>query len=144
MAHVRDVGSEFEAPVESVWKFLASGEPHAMAHRSTRNLVATPAGEMVLLASMERHWIGRWVKVVNRYTLLPPLGVVTEVLEGPLAGSKYVAIYTPHGPKTGIEVYGEFTSPEISPPQIEPSARAWLAEMFEEDAPAVKAFAASP
>ncbi len=41
---------------------------------------------------------------------VPPVSTVTEWLEGPLAGSKFVYVYSPQGNKAQIDVYGEFTS----------------------------------
>jgi hypothetical protein len=142
MVYVKDEGAELEAPIAAVWKFLQSGEAHARAHRSMRNRQAKPAGENVMVATLERNWKGTWVKVTNRLTLFPPLGMAVEVLEGPFAGSRSFTVYTPRGARTGIDVYGEFTSAQIPPAQIEAEARAWLTESFDEDAPAVKAFAA--
>jgi hypothetical protein len=142
MTHVSDVGSELDAPVDVVWKFLNSGEPHARAHKSIRNRTATPAGENTVVATMERLWKGSWVKVANRLTAVPPVALVVEQLEGPFAGSKSVTIYLPRGAKTGVDVHGEFLSPSIPPAQIDQEARAWLGEAFDEDAAAIRAYAA--
>jgi hypothetical protein len=125
-----------------VWDYLNSGPTHVQAHKSIRNRVAEPAGENAIIATMERNWNGEWVKVVSRMTRLPPLGLVQEFLEGPFAGSKAVLVYTPKGTKTQVDVYGDFVSPTIPNDQVEKAALRWLAESYEEDAPAVKAFAA--
>lgn len=142
MVHVRDEGAFFDAPVNVVWEYLNSGPTHAEAHKTIRNRVAQPAGENAQIATMERNWNGQWIKVVSRMTRLPPLGMVQEFLEGPFAGSKAVLVYTPQGSRTRVDVYGEFTSPTIPEHEIEKAALKWLAVSFDEDAPAVKAFAA--
>ncbi len=142
MVHVRDEGATFEAPVDVVWQYLDSGPTHGAAHKLIRNRTAQPAGENAILATMERNWNGEWVKVVSRMTRLPPLGLVQEFLEGPFAGSKAVLVYSPQGQKTRVDVYGEFTSPTIPPNDVEKAALKWLAQSYDEDAPAVKAFAA--
>jgi hypothetical protein len=139
MVHVRDEGSQFEASIQTVWRYMNSGEPHAAAHRSIRNREAKPTGGTTMLASMERNWRGNWVKVVNRLTLLPPLGTVQEFVEGPLAGSKMFTVYTPSGNVTRVDVFGEFNSPVLPEAEIEGAVREWLAESYNEDAPAVKA-----
>lgn len=139
--HVRDEGATFDAPVDLVWQYLNSGPTHAEAHKMIRNRTTQPAGETALIASMERKWNGEWIKVVSRMTRLPPLGIVQEFLEGPFAGSKAVLVYSPQGRKTRVDVYGEFTSPTIPESQVEKAALKWLAESYDEDAPAVKAFA---
>jgi hypothetical protein len=141
MVHVRDEGATFDAPVDVVWEYLNAGPTHGAAHRSIRNRTTAPAGENAIIATMERNWQGNWVKVVSRMTRLPPLGIVQEFLEGPLAGSKAVLVYTPQGSKTRVDVFGEFTSPTIPPGQVENAARTWLEESYNEDAPAVRAFA---
>ena len=142
MVHVRDEGAAFDAPVEVVWEYLNSGPTHQEAHRSIRNRTTQPVGENAIIATMERKWNGEWVKVVSRMTRLPPLGIVQEFLEGPLAGSKAVLVYAPLGKQTRVDVYGEFTSPTIPERDIEKAALKWLAQSYDEDAPAVKAFAA--
>ena len=142
MVHIRDEGATLDAPVDVVWKYLNSGPIHAEAHRTIRNRTSQPAGENAVIATMERNWNGEWVKVVSRMTRLPPLGMVQEFLEGPFAGSKAVLVYSPQGKKTRVDVFGEFTSPTIPENEIEKAALKWLAVSFDEDAPAVKAFAA--
>ncbi len=143
MVHVRDEGATFDAPVEVVWEYLNSGPTHGQAHKSIRNRTAQPAGENAMIATMERNWNGQWVKVVSRMTRLAPLGLVQEFLEGPLAGSKAVLVYSPQGKKTRVDVYGEFTSPTIPEKDVKQAALKWLAESFDEDAPAVRSFAAA-
>ncbi len=144
MVHVKDEGSRFDGSIQTVWRYLQSGEPHSAAHRSMRNRTSKPVGETTLEATMERLWRGQWVKVVNRMTVLPPLGFVQEYLEGPLAGSKLVTVYTPEGDTTRVDVFGEFTSPTLDPKDVESAARAWLAESYEEDAPAIRAMQRMP
>jgi hypothetical protein len=141
LVHVRDEGATFDAPVDVVWQYLTSGPTHAEAHKLIRNRTQQPAGENAVIATMERNWNGEWIKVVSRMTRLPPLGVVQEFLEGPFAGSKAMLVYTPQGAKTRVDVFGEFTSPTIPAKDVEKAALKWLEQSYDEDAPAVKAFA---
>jgi hypothetical protein len=140
MVFIKDEGSDFDAPIDMVWKYIQSQE-HGRAHRSIRDRKTQPLAENTVLASMERNVGGKWVKVVNRLTMLPPLALAFEAIEGPFAGSKFVYLYTPLGRKTGIGVYGEYASPEILAAQLERAVRASLDEGFNEDAPAIRAFA---
>ncbi len=142
MVHVRDEGATFDAPVDMVWQYLNSGPTHMQAHKLIRNRNAEPAGENTMLVTMERNWNGAWTKVVSRMSVVRPLGIVQEFLEGPFAGSKAFMVYTPKGTKTRVDVYGEFTSPTIPEDQVEKAALKWLAETYDEDVPAVRAFAA--
>lgn len=141
MAHIADQGSHFDAPVDIVWKYLQAGDDHGRAHTTTRNQQMKALSDTSFVLSMERNVNGRWVKESDRISIYPPVAMVIEVLEGPLAGSKMVNIYTPKGNRTAIDVYGDFTSPVVPPNQLEQAVRASLEAAFNEDAPAIKALA---
>ncbi|MGI0155921.1 MAG: hypothetical protein ACREDE_07315 [Thermoplasmata archaeon] len=141
MVHIKDEGSHFDAPIETVWAFLEDPDAHGRSHQSTRNQSMKPVSENSFTISMEQNMDGQWVKVANRITVLPPVAMTIEVLEGPLAGSKILNVYTPKGSKTGIDVYGDFVSKQIPTAQLEPAVRENLALVFDEDATAIKAFA---
>src|SRR5258708_22798129 len=86
-----------------------------------------------MLVSWEREMSGRWVKVANHITLLPPVAQIIHNLEGPLAGSKFIFYYTPHGAKTGVSAVGEFTSPMIPAQQLESAVMAAFQDAFDRD-----------
>jgi hypothetical protein len=138
MVHVRDEGAYFDGSIQTVWRFLNSGPAHETAHKTTRNRQEKPVGDITNLVTLERNWNGKWVKVVNRVTILPPLGTLTEALEGPFAGTKSFTVYTPEGERTRVDVYGEFISPSIPPADVENAAIRWLEESYNEDARAIK------
>jgi len=140
MVHIKDEGSHFDAPIETVWKYL-QGDDHGPAHRSTRNQQMKPLTETSFILSQEQNMNGQWVKTVNRITIFPPVAMSIEILEGPLAGSKMINVYTPKGNRTGIDVYGDFVSKQIPAAQLEPAVRGNLETVFNEDAPAIKSFA---
>jgi hypothetical protein len=141
MVHIRDEGSQFDAPIHVIWQYL-SGPEHGDAHKNNRHQQVKPVGENSVEVSMEQNMGGQWAKVKNRITVFPPVGVTIEVLEGPLAGSKIFNVYTPKGAKTGIDVYGEFVSAQIPAAQLEPAVRGFLASVYEEDNATLKAMAA--
>jgi hypothetical protein len=85
---------------------------------------------------------GKWEKVKTRTTVMAPLGLAIEMLEGPMTGSKFFNVYTPAGNKTAISVYGEFSSKSIPPAQLEPAVHGFLEQVFNEDNAAIKAMAA--
>lgn len=138
MVYIEDEGSQFEASIQTLWRYLGSGEPHAAAHRSARNHESKPNGQHSMINTSEWNWNGNWVRASDRYTMEPPLGGVREFVEGPFAGSRMFTVYTPRGDATGVKVFGEFTSPTIPPRELEAAVRGWLQEIFNEDAPAVK------
>lgn len=65
--------------------------------------------------------------------------MITEWLEGVLAGSKLVYVYPPQGDKTRVDVYGEFTSKSPPREEVEIAAREFLEAEFNADAPVVRA-----
>jgi len=140
MVHVKDEGSTFDAPLDTVWKYLQMPEDHNRTHKS-RNFRSKPLAENMMEMSWEANIGGSWVPLRTRLTALPPVGVAIEMLEGPMAGSKFFNIYTPMGARTGITVVGEFTSKMVPPAQLEASVRGFLEQVYNEDAAAIKALA---
>jgi hypothetical protein len=141
MVHLVDEGSQFDVPVETIWRFLQAPNEHGASHPDHKNLQAKPLGEGSVQVSWEQDLQGKPVKVVNRLTMFPPVGVVIEALEGPLAGSKFFNLYTPKGGKTGVTVVGEFRSPVIPEAQLEALVRQNFERVFTEDTAALKKFA---
>jgi len=138
MVYLSDEGSEFEAPIDFVWKYIFGGEAHDSAHKTTRNPRFQKVSEITFEYASERLLRGKWAPDRMRISMFPPVSVVTEWLEGLLAGSKLVYVYSPKGDKTGIDVYGEFTSPTLSGPEVEAAAREFLESEFRDDSAAVR------
>jgi hypothetical protein len=138
MVYVKDEGSVFEAPIDAVWKYIFGGLDHDSAHKTTRNPKFEKVSDITILYGSERLLRGKWAPDRLRISMFPPVSVVTEWLEGVLAGSKFVYVYTPQGNKTRIDVYGEFTSNTLPPDEVEAAAREFLDSEFRDDAPRVK------
>lgn len=138
MVYVKDEGSEFEAPIDFVWKYIFGGEGHDAAHKMTRNPTFKKVSEITIEYGSERHLRGKWAPDRLRITMVEPISVTTEWLEGVLSGSKLVYVYSPKGEKTRIDVYGEFTSKTLPPDEVEAAAREFLETEFNADAPAIK------
>jgi hypothetical protein len=141
MVFIEDKGSLFDASIDMLWKYLLNGEEHDKAHKSTRNSSFKLLSDTSFIYSSERNMNGRWVKESLRITIFPPLGVATEMIKGPFAGSKMFYVYSSKGSKTQIDVFGEFTSKEIPHEHLEQTVRESLERDFTEDAPAIRAFA---
>lgn len=139
MVYLKDEGSEFEAPVDFVWKYIFGGEAHDGAHKTTRNSTFKTVSDITIEYCSERLLRGKWAPDRMRITMVEPISVTTEWLEGALAGSKMVYLYSPKGERTRIDVYGEFTSPTLPPEEIEAAAREFLETEFEADAPIIRA-----
>lgn len=133
MVHIEDMGSQFDAPIELVWKFLQSPSDHGVSHTNRRNVQGAPDGEHSMRVSWEQEVEGKWVKVANRVTMFPPVAMMVESHEGPLAGSKFLMYYKPNGAKTGVSVVGDFHSPVIPPAQLEPMVLHSLEQAYNED-----------
>jgi hypothetical protein len=139
MVYVKDEGSVFEAPIDFVWKYIFGGDAHDSAHKTTRNPKFEKLSDITIIYGSERLLLGKWTPDRMRISMFPPVSVVTEWLEGALAGSKLVYVYAPQGDKTRIDVYGEFTSKTLPPAEVEVAAREFLDSEFAADAPVIKA-----
>jgi hypothetical protein len=145
LVYVDDEGSRFDASIETVWRYLNTGDMHGKVHKNSRNRHVQTVGDVTLKITSERNWMGNWVKEVARVTVMPPLGVVTEILEGPFAGTQMFTVYTPEGEeRTRVDVHGEFRSPGLAAKQVEAAARKWLQDAYNEDAPALQEMQTSP
>jgi hypothetical protein len=140
MVFVRDEGATFDAPIEDVWEYIFSGEAHDANHKTTKNPKFGKVSDITILYGADRNFRGKWAPHQLRITMVPPVTVVTEWLDGVLAGSKVTFLYSPQGAKTRIDAYGEFTSKTLAPAEVEAAAREWLSGEFDEDAPAVREF----
>lgn len=139
MVYIKDEGSTFDAPIDFVWKYIFGGEDHDGAHKTTRNPKFEKVSDITIIYGSERHLRGKWAPDRMRISMFPPISVVTEWLEGVLAGSKLVYVYSPQGTKTRIDVYGEFTSNTLPEHEVEAAAREFLETEFSADAPVIRA-----
>lgn len=138
MVYLKDEGGIFDAPIDFVWKYIYGGAEHDSAHKTTRNPTFAKVSEITFLYGSERFLRGKWAPDKFRISMFPPVSVVTEWVEGVLAGSTFVYLYSPQGDKTRIDVYGEFTSKTIPPAEVEAAAREFLETEFAADAPVVR------
>jgi hypothetical protein len=143
MVHIVDEGSEFDAPLETIWAFLQSQEDHGASHPEHKNSQAKPLAESTVQVTWEQDMDGKQVKVVNRITMIPPVGLAIETLEGPLAGSKFFNYYTPKGSKTGVTIVGDFKSPAMPESHLEPMVRKNFEHVFAQDTASIKKFRAN-
>jgi hypothetical protein len=131
MVFIFDEGSKFKAPMAKVWELNASEGKHA--HPSLRNQKVEMQGEHAILTYETQNPDGTWSTSKTRTTAYPPVGVVLEVIEGPLAGSKSFQYYTPKGNDTGVTVVGEFTGKGIPEAALKKAVMAFLDTVFNED-----------
>ena len=139
MVFVSDEGSTFDATIDFVWKYVFGAEGHDAAHTTTRNPQFAKVSEVTFTYASERLLRGKWSPDKMRISMFPPVSSVIEFLEGVLAGSKLVYVYSPKGEKTGIDVYAEFASDVLPADEVEAVGREFLDREFEDDAPVIRA-----
>jgi hypothetical protein len=132
MVYILDEGSEFDAPIDRIWKYLQSDEEHE--HRAIKPLRVEMQGENTLIIENEVN-LENLPPVRNKIkmTLFPPFGFVQEYLEGPMTGSKSFQYYTPKGNKTGVTVVGDFVGTGLDEDSIRRTTLQVLDLAFNED-----------
>jgi len=130
MVFLNDEGSEFDAPLDKVWK-LNQSEDHS--HPSLKNPSQEMEGEHPILSYETQTPDGGWVKHRVRMSVFPPVGIVFETIEGPMKGSTSFQIYTPKGSKTGITVVGAWGAGGIPDARRQGAVRQFLDTVFNED-----------
>jgi hypothetical protein len=99
MVHIEDKGSEFDAPIDVIWKYFDSPDGHRGVHKGFRNVEAINLSVTSDIITLEQKFGDRWVKNTGRVTEFRPLGMAIETLTGPMAGSKQAVYYTPQATK---------------------------------------------
>ena len=138
MVFVRDEGSHFDAPLDTVWRFLSEPSAHSEAHRhraTRRRSLAENSGEY----SWVQDFDGAPTRFTMRWTAFPPVGVAYRVLEGPFTGSTFFLFYVPHGPRTEVVVAGEFVSPTLEERNVRSAVDRFFSVEFEQDGAAIAA-----
>jgi hypothetical protein len=140
MVFIEDAGSEFDAPLDVVWKLnQAHATEAAKIHPQSRNNQMEMVNETTFISSWEEAAPdGKIVKIKAKGAIHAPLGVAFEILEGPLTGSKFYNYYIPKGGKTGVTVVGDFKSAIIPDEQLESVVLAFLEKAFNEDSAYLK------
>jgi hypothetical protein len=131
MVFILDEGSEFDAPLDKVWKLNMSEGEHS--HPSLRNPSSEMEGENPILRYETQLPDGSWAKNKVKLTLLPPLGIAFETLEGPMKGSRSFQYYTPKGSKTSVTIVGDWTSPGVPDAVLKGGVMKFLETVFQED-----------
>lgn len=135
MVFIEDSAGEFDAPIDKIWKLrevhLKSPEK---VHPAMKNHKIEMQNDNVVTYTWDQDMKGMFAKVRVRATSFYPVGLVIEILEGPLAGSKFFNYYIPRGKKTGVALAGEFKSPMLSDEkQLKSAVMEFLDTVYEED-----------
>ncbi len=140
MVFIEDAGSEFDAPLDVVWKLnQAHATDSAKIHPNSRNHMMEQINETTFIMAWEDVAPdGQIIKTKARGSVHAPLGTMFEILEGPLTGSQFFNYYTPKGSKTGVTVVGEFKSPVMPDDELKVAVLAFLERAFNEDSAYLK------
>ncbi|MDH2901917.1 MAG: hypothetical protein PXY39_13190 [archaeon] len=132
MVYVLDEGSEFDAPLERIWKYLQAEDEHE--HRAIKRISVEMQGENTVVVENEVT-MENLPPVRNKIkmTMFPPFGFVQEYIDGPMAGSKAFQYYTPKGNKTGVTVVGNFVGMGMDDDSVKRAVLQLLGLAFNED-----------
>jgi hypothetical protein len=141
MVAIRDDGV-FDAPLEKIWKYIGDDRPGIHKHRSILATKAVNRQGNVIVQELQivnadgkgNHW-ETW-----RLTMDPPRGYQVEAIEGPTKGTRFRQTYTPMGPKTRVEVEGDWRVPGMDDVSVRKMALGFLEEAFNEDNAALKKY----
>ena len=139
MVHIEDSGSFFDAPIDKIWKLVeAHGTDLTKIHPDMKNVKAEMVSENSNVVGYDNEMQGQTIRSKIKITSYYPLGLAFEMLEGPLAGSKFFNYYIPSGNRTGITAVGEFKSSSMSDDMIRQAVKSMLDNGFDQDAAYLK------
>ena len=131
MVHVSDDGV-FDAPLEKVWKYINDDNGHAhSAIKFTKVLEQSDRGMTVELEVKNAD--GSSHSETWKMSMNPPKGHSTEVLSGPMKGSRNTHTYTPMGNKTKVMVEGDFYAQGMDDASTKKAVLAMFEMVFNED-----------
>ena len=131
MVHVVDDGI-FDAPIEKVWKYLNDDTGHAhSAVKFTKVLEQSDKGMTVELEV--KNGDGSAHMETWKMTMNPPKGHTTEIIAGPMKGSKNTHTYTPMGDKTKVVVEGDYYAQGMDDASTKKAVLAMYEMVFNED-----------
>ncbi|HLC09488.1 MAG TPA: hypothetical protein VJJ01_00010 [Nitrosopumilaceae archaeon] len=134
MVHIEDSGSFFDAPIDKIWKLVeAHGTDLTKIHPDMKNVKAEMVSENSNVVGYDNEMQGQTIRSKIKITSYYPLGLAFEMLEGPLAGSKFFNYYIPSGNRTGITVVGEFKSSSMNDNMIRQVVKSMLDNGFDQD-----------
>lgn len=131
MVHVTDDGI-FDAPVEKVWKYINDQNGHS--HSGMKFTKVLEQSDKGMTAELEvKNPDGSYHKETWKMTMNPPKAHTTEILAGPMKGSKHTHTYSPMGNKTKVQVEGEFTAQGMDDAATKKAVLAMFEMVFNED-----------
>jgi len=138
MVHIKDDGV-FDAPVEKIWRYI--NDEHAHSHSAVKVAGMRDQSANGLTLDLEvKNPDGSKHTESWKITMSPPKLMSTEVLSGPMKGSKHTHTYTPMGEKTKVEVEGEFVAQGMDEASTKKAVLGMFEMVFNEDNANLKKF----
>jgi ligand-binding SRPBCC domain-containing protein len=138
MVHVTDDGI-FDAPVEKVWRYINDGNSHS--HSGMKFTKVIEQSDKGMTAEVEvKNPDGSSHKETWKMTMNPPRAHTTEILSGPMKGSKHTHTYIPMGNKTKVQVEGEFMAQGMDDASTKKAVLSMFEMVFNEDNANLKKF----
>ncbi len=138
MVYLQDTGARFDLPLADIWAYFSS-DRHSAAHvRSLRNVRGRRLAGAASLITAERYYRGQWTRFLTRSTVVPPLCIVNEELEGLLAGTRFAMVYSPKGSQTQVDLYADVESKKIPASELEFTFLELIETAYREDRAALR------
>ena len=140
MVYFEDLNTPLEISMDDLESFMESDE-HGAAHSDdVRNFeVVENVGSSIVL-TYERHLDGQWKRSRTRVTSFPPYCRWIEELEGDLAGSRFVGVHRPDGPRIRVDIFGDIQCKGKGPEELRTYWLDVLAKSHQEDVAALRKF----
>ncbi len=107
MVYFEDMGSTIDLSLDELQSFLDSDEHGSVHADDVRNFEMVENVVPTIVVNFERMFEGQWKKSRTRMTSFRPYCNCVEELEGVFAGSRFVVVHRPDGPKTRVDVFGD-------------------------------------
>lgn len=138
MVYLEDTGARFDLPVDQIWAYFSS-DRHGAAHaRSLRNVRGRRLAGSASLITAERYYKGQWSRFLTRSTVVPPLCIVNEELEGLLEGTRFAMVYSPRGSQTEVDLYADVESKKVPASDLELTFLELVETAYREDRAALR------
>jgi len=112
--------------------------------KTTRKPNFEEVSDLPLSYGSERRRRGKRAPAQLRISMVPPVPIVAERIEGGPAGSNFLNVGPPQDGLTRLDVQGEFTSRTLPADEVEGAAREFLDSEYRGDAAAIRALPARP
>lgn len=138
MAYLEDLGARFDRSLDDIWAYFASDQ-HGAAHaNSLRNVRGRRLPGAASLISAERRYKGHWTRFLTRSTVVAPLCIVNEELEGLLEGTRFAMVYSPRGSQTQVDLYADVRSKKLPAAELELTFLELVEVAYREDVTALR------